>query len=204
VFDRKHQLAVMAAQVEKRIHPGIEIGGASQTVTGAAIGGDVLFGMMDKRNRRAGLALEQAEIAEQCSDFARRIFVDGMKPNQRVENEKNGPVKQERGLKPLLIGGAVQAQRIRGDDANVQTGQIEPVMAGQRFQARSKRRLGVFSSVEKHGTWCGYSVSGKACGAGSHRYGDFKRQPGLEAFRSSADDSDCLCAPEPIDQPRCV
>src|SRR6266516_2673617 len=108
----------MTAQVEKRIHPGIEIGAAAQAVTGAAIGGDVLARMMDKANRRAGLALEQAEIAEQCSDFARRIFVDGMKPDQRIENEKNRPVKQERGLEPLLIGGAVEPQRVRGDDAN--------------------------------------------------------------------------------------
>ena len=29
VFDREHQLAVMAAQIEKRIDPGIEIGAAS-------------------------------------------------------------------------------------------------------------------------------------------------------------------------------
>ena len=75
MFDGKHQLAVMAAQVEKRIHPGIEIRGATQAVTSATIGGDVLFGMMDKADRRAGLALEQAEIAEQCRDFARRIFI---------------------------------------------------------------------------------------------------------------------------------
>ncbi len=47
MLDGKHQLAVMAPQVEKRIHPGVEIGAASQAVTGAAIDGDVLFGMVD-------------------------------------------------------------------------------------------------------------------------------------------------------------
>lgn len=151
MFDRKQQLAVMAAQVEKRIDPGVEIGAASKAVTGPTIGGDVFARMMDKANRRTGLALEQAEIAEQCRDFARRIFVDGMKPDQRVENEKNRPVKQQRGLKPLLIGGAVQAQRIGRNDTDIQRGQIEPVMAGQRFQARSERRFGIFGSIEEHG-----------------------------------------------------
>ncbi len=110
VFDRKHQLAVMAAQVEKRIDPGIEIGAASQAVPGAAIGGDVLARMMDKSNRRAGLALQEPEIAQQRSDFAGGVFINGMKPDQRIENEKNRPVKQERGLEPLLIGGTVQTE----------------------------------------------------------------------------------------------
>ena len=141
----------MAAQVKKRIHPGVEIGAASQAVTGAAIRGDAFFGMMDKRNRRAGLALKQAEIAEQCRDFARRIFVDGMKPDQRIENEKNRPVKQQRGLKPLLIGSAVQPQGIGSDDANVQIEQIEPVMASQRFQTQSQGRFGIFGGIEEHG-----------------------------------------------------
>lgn len=58
VFDRQNQLAVLAAEVEKRIDPGIEIRGAAQTVPGAAIGGDVLAGMMDKGNSRASLSLQ--------------------------------------------------------------------------------------------------------------------------------------------------
>ena len=110
MFDRKHQLAVMTAQIEKRIDPGIEIGAASQTVTGATIGCDVLARVMDKSNRRAGLALQEPEIAEQRSDLTRGVFINGMKPDQRIENEKNRPVKQERGLEPILIGGAVQAE----------------------------------------------------------------------------------------------
>lgn len=151
MFDGKHQLAVMAAQIEKRIDPGIEIRAASQTVAGAAIGGDVLARMMDKGNRCAGLALQQPEIAEQCRDLTCCVFIDGMKPDQGIEDEENRPVNEERGLEPFLISGAVQAERIGRDDTDVQRSQIEPVMTGQRFQARSKRRLGIFRRVEKHG-----------------------------------------------------
>src|SRR2546429_3772260 len=79
--------------------------------------------MMHQRNRRAALALQQTEIAEQCRNLAGGVFVDGMQADQGVEDEKNGAVKQESGLKPLLVGDAVQAQRIRGDDAKVQASQ---------------------------------------------------------------------------------
>ena len=47
MFGRKQELAVMAAQVEERIDPRIKIGGTTQTVTGAAIDGDVFASMMD-------------------------------------------------------------------------------------------------------------------------------------------------------------
>ena len=92
--------------------------------------------MMHQRNRRAALALQQTEIAEQCRNLAGGVFVDGMQADQGVEDEKSGAVKQESGLEPLLVGGAVQAQRIRGDDAKVQARQREAVVLVERFQAQ--------------------------------------------------------------------
>ena len=79
MFSGKHQLAMVSAQVEERIDPGVKIGGTTQTVTGAAIDGDVFASMVDQRNGHSGFALEQAEVAEQCGDLAGRVFIDGMK-----------------------------------------------------------------------------------------------------------------------------
>src|SRR5437016_1331637 len=93
------------------------------TVAGSTRGRDIFAAMMHQRNRRAALALQQTEIAEQCRNLAGGVFVDGMQADQGVEDEKNGAVKQESGLKPLLVGDAVQPQRIRGDDAKVQASQ---------------------------------------------------------------------------------
>ena len=120
MFGGKHQLAMMPAQVEERIHPRIKIGGTAQAVTGAAMSGDAFFRMVDQGNGRAGLALQNAEVTEQCGDLAGRVFIDGMKADQGIEDEKNRAVKHEGGLEPLLIGEAVQAQRIGGDNANIQ------------------------------------------------------------------------------------
>ncbi len=84
--------------------------------------------MVDERNSRTALALQETEIAEQCGNLAGGVFVDGMQADQGVEDEKSWAVKQESGLEPLLVGGAVQAQRIRGDDAKVQARQREAVV----------------------------------------------------------------------------
>ena len=42
----------------------VKIGTAAQTVAGAAIGGDILARVMDKRNGRAGFTLQKAEVTE--------------------------------------------------------------------------------------------------------------------------------------------
>ena len=81
MFGGKHQLAMVPAQVEERIDPGVKIGGASQTVTSAAMNGDIFASMMNQSNSDARLALKQAQVAEQCGDLAGRVFIDGMKPD---------------------------------------------------------------------------------------------------------------------------
>src|SRR5215469_4419260 len=104
MFSRDHQLAVMPAQVEKRIDPGIKIRGAAETVTGTAVGSDILACVVDQRDRRYSFALQNPQIAEQGGDLACRVFIDRVKSDQGIENEKSGPMKHERGFQTLLIG----------------------------------------------------------------------------------------------------
>ena len=63
--------------------------------------------MMNQRNGGAALALQQTEIAEQCRNLAGGVFIDGVKADQGIEDEKNRAVKQESSLEPFLVGGAV-------------------------------------------------------------------------------------------------
>ena len=133
MFGGKHQLTMLPTQVEKRIDPRVKVGGAAQAVTGAAMSRDVFAGMMDQGNGRAGFALQDAEVAEQCGDLAGRVFIDRMETDQGIEYEKNRAVEHERGLKPLLIGNAVQAQRIGSDDADIEMTQLKPVVLSERF-----------------------------------------------------------------------
>ena len=147
MFGGKQELAVMMAQIEKRIDPGIKIGGASQAVTGAAIGREILARMVDYANRGAGLALEQAEITEQGGDLARRVFIDGMKPDQGIEKEKDRTMELERGLEALLISEAVQAESISADHPDIQRGQIEAVVPGQRFEAQAQVGCRIFRRI---------------------------------------------------------
>ena len=151
VFGGKHQLAVVSTQVEERIDPRVEIGGATETVARATISGDVLACVVDKGNGGAGFALKDAEVTEQCGDLTSRVFVDRMKPDEGIENQENRMVKRERGFEPLLIGDAVEAQGIGSNDTDIEIRQIEAVMPDQRFQAGAKGGLGIFSSIQEDG-----------------------------------------------------
>jgi hypothetical protein len=56
---------------------------------------------VDQRDRRTSVALQNPQIAEQGGDLACRVLIDGMKPDQGIENEKRGSMKHDRGFQPL-------------------------------------------------------------------------------------------------------
>jgi hypothetical protein len=91
--------------------------------------------MMDEPDGRAGFALQEPEVTEQGGDFAGRILVDGVQADQRIQDQQSGPVKDECGFKPLLIGGSIQAQGRIDDDAEIDVRQAKPALMNERFQS---------------------------------------------------------------------
>ena len=83
---RERELIVMAAQIEEGIDPGVEIGAAAETVTGAAIGGNILAGVVHEGNGGSCLALQNPQVAQQGGDFTSGILVDSVKADQRIED----------------------------------------------------------------------------------------------------------------------
>src|SRR5438093_1004703 len=96
------------AQIKKRIDPRIEIRGAAQAVTGAARNRDIFTGVVDQRDRDVGSALKAAEVAEKSGNLTGRIFIDGMKSDQRIEQKQHRAMEDERDLQPFLIGFGIQ------------------------------------------------------------------------------------------------
>jgi len=43
---------------------------------------------MDQGNGGTSLTLQEPEVAEQGGDLARRVFVDGMKPDQGIQESE--------------------------------------------------------------------------------------------------------------------
>jgi hypothetical protein len=66
--------------------------------------------MMDYSNRRAGLALQGAEVSKQGSNLPGNIFIDGMHAYQWIEQEQRRFVSVQRRFKPVLMVGAIQAE----------------------------------------------------------------------------------------------
>jgi hypothetical protein len=52
------------AQIQKGIHPSVEIGGAAQAVAGAGGSGGIFAGVMDQTDRDVRPTLQAAQIAE--------------------------------------------------------------------------------------------------------------------------------------------
>lgn len=113
-------------------------------------------------------------------------------------------MQQKRGCEPLLIGRAVQTQRIDCNDTKIQRGQRDSVVMGERFQAQAQVRCGIFRGIKKHRPCGGHGEPVQARGAGSHRHGHLQCQPGLVALGMAPNDAHGLCRPQLINQPgRC-
>ena len=121
----ERELVVMFPQAEKRIEPCIEVRRAAQAVSGATRGRGVLAKMMDQSDRDAGFSLQRPEVSEECGDLTGYIFVDGMDSHQRIEYEQHRVMDEDRGLEPVLVLDAIQAERLRCDNPDIETREVE-------------------------------------------------------------------------------
>jgi hypothetical protein len=69
MLDGEGEVIAVAAQIEVGIAPGVELGRATQGLSGAGVAGG-FPGMMDNQHGNAMAALELAQIGEQRGDLA--------------------------------------------------------------------------------------------------------------------------------------
>jgi hypothetical protein len=92
VLDSEGKLATaariaVAAEVEVGISPGMELGGAAQSLSGAEVTG-ALPGVVDDDDGEAMTPLQLAQIGQQRGKLAAGVFVDAMQPYEGVEDEQ--------------------------------------------------------------------------------------------------------------------
>src|SRR5439155_11145048 len=114
-----------ALSVETSLRWGIEVRRAAQAVSGATRGRGVLAKMMDQSDRDAGFSLQRPEVSEERGDLTGYIFVDGMDSHQRIEYEQHRVMDEDRGLEPVLVFDAIQAERLRCDNPDIETREVE-------------------------------------------------------------------------------
>src|SRR5947208_15410400 len=95
--------------------------------------------MMDQSERDAGLPLQRPEVSEERGDLTGYIFVDAMDSHQRIEYEHHWVMDEDRGLEPVLVLDAIQAERLRCDNPDIETREVEAAGPGECFEAGGER-----------------------------------------------------------------
>jgi hypothetical protein len=130
VLHREGELAVGAREVEVRVAEGVEVGGSTEGLSRLGCGA-VLARVVDQYHRTVVLTLQASEEAEQSRHLCAAVFIPRMNPDQGIEQEQVRPDVCHRGEQTLLVGLAVDSQRVGSDEEDLQPGEIDPVMGAE-------------------------------------------------------------------------
>src|SRR5947208_4822954 len=158
--------------------------------------------MMDQSERDAGLPLQRPEVSEERGDLTGYIFVDAMDSHQRIEYEHHWVMDEDRGLEPVLVLDAIQAERLRCDNPDIETREVESADPGECFEAGAQSGGGVFGGVEQDRAGSVNWEGSEALGAGGNGYGHVQREPALPGLRAATDHTHGAVGPELFDEPR--
>jgi hypothetical protein len=202
MLDADGELVVMAADVECRVRPSVEVAGAAKSLAGGTP--RVLPGVMDDDDGDVVLALHLAEEGEERGDFRGAVFVDAMKADEGVEQEKARSVLAEGAVDAESVAIEIETQRGGGDD--VEGDAREGEASGSRETEESLLDVGgaVFRHVDEGGPRIVDGEAAEAGGVTSNGQGQIEAEPALAALRRSADDADAGPRPEGVDEPAAV
>ena len=79
----------VAAQVQVRVAPGMELGRSAQRLTGAQAAA-TLFGMMHEEDCETVASLQFSQIGEERRDLAAGVLVDPVQPHERIQDQQPG------------------------------------------------------------------------------------------------------------------
>ncbi len=200
MFGGQGQLGAFAAQVEIGVAPAVQFAGTAQGLAGAA-GVGVFAGVMNQQDGQLELALQFPQVREQRGDLGGVVFIDPMQPDQRIQDQQDGPLLLDGVGKALAIGGGIQPERGRGNDLHRQGGKRDLRGSGNAFQALAHHGQRVFGRKEQHRAAAPHRELPQAGGAGSDADRHIQGQEAFAAFGFAAQDADGLIGPESFDQP---
>jgi hypothetical protein len=97
MFDGQAQRVAPAAQIEIRVAPRAEFGGAAERLAGPGMGRS-LARVVDEEHGGVEAALEIVQVREHRRDLGRSVLVDAMEPHERIEHQQGGPQECDRRL----------------------------------------------------------------------------------------------------------
>lgn len=165
------------------------------------MGADAFSHVVDEENRDGVSSLRLAQKAEERGDIGTAVFVQTMKPDQRIEEQKLGPEPSDGGVEALLIVTQIESDGGCGDDVEREAGQVESSMVAEGDDALAHARQGVLGEVDEGGARVVDGEAIEAWGAGGDAQGEVESEETLRAFWLAAAKPDGLPSPDIAHEP---
>lgn len=156
---------------------------------------------MDDDDGHGMASLQFAQIGEQRRHVTAGILIDAVQAHEWIEHEQAWPERSDGLSEVAAIGFQIEPQARRGDNLDVEFGEVEAGCGADAFEPQTHDMEGVLGGVEQHTARARYVEAAQARDTGSHRNGDVEREEGLAAFRFTANDANGFVRPQPSDQP---
>jgi hypothetical protein len=178
----------------------MELGRSTQGLAGAHVAG-TFAGVMNEDDGDGMPALQFAKIGEQGGHFAADVFVDTMEANEGIENQQSGLQPGNGVVEGTTVGIEVDAQTGRGDDLDVEIGEVEAGRGADAVEATPHDVQRILGGIEQHPPGPLDGKTPQARGACSDGDGEIEGEEGFAALRLAADDADSFFRPQALDQP---
>jgi hypothetical protein len=193
-------VVAVASEVEVGITPGVELGRATQGLTGTT-GASALSGVVDKHDGNGVAPLQLAQEGEEWCDFTAGILIDAMKADKRIENEEARLQAGDGLIEGCAIGLEIEAQAGSGDHLNVELGETDAGGGTDAFEAAADDVERVLSGIEQDAAWPGHGEATQAGDTSGDGHGEIESEEGFAALGLATDDPDGFVRPQPINEP---
>lgn len=146
-------------------------------------------------------ALELAQVREQRRDLAGLILVDPVQAHERIEDEEPWAELVDGGGERIAITVDVEPHRRRGDDVDVELGQVATGGARDTGEPLSHDVERVLGGEDQDAAGTRDREAAHARRSRRDRDGKVEREEGLAALGLASDDADGLVTPQLLDEP---
>jgi hypothetical protein len=169
----------------------MELGGASQGLTGADVAG-ALLGVVDDDDGDGVAALQLAQIGEQRRHFAAGVLIDAMQAHEGIEDEQARAPFGNGHIEASAVGLEIEPHGGCGDDLDVEIGEAEAGGGADAVEPPAHDVERVLGGVKQNASSAWHGEAAQARNAGRDRDGEVQGEERFAALGLAADDPDRL------------
>jgi hypothetical protein len=199
VLQGEEDVLALSGKVGIGVSEGVQVGASSKGLPGLSVG--PLAGVMDEGQGHVEGSLKVPEVAQESRDVLTAVFIPGVKPHQRIEDQKPRPEVGDGGAEAFLVSVGVEAYRRFDDDRDVEVVERKPSVAAEGFEAAADLGATILGQVDESpaGGLNRETVEGGS--AGGDADGEVESKMALHRLGRAADHAHSFPSPEALDEP---